>query len=438
MRLTAVLAILSGVAFSGARTPPRAPHYASIYALTPREGVFAYARISPDGKRLVYASRVNARDANGPPGYAESVVDLATKSVVFSESGIDAYWSPDGTRMIYSGNDGVTIRHSDTGALAGKVAPGGLGDYYSWAQRDGRDLILTIESHYYYLDGDKAVMPYGTVAACDGIGTGDRPLISKDGKRITTFVKGDVVVRGLDNCDNIFDTGIQGAKADFSWDGRYIAFHALKKDGTGYEIRIVDIDQRTVRTLPGLKGSALFPSWTQDGRLCFRYDGPDFRGFMMASGALDVPAAPLPTVPASLPATRTWHDIFPNVPAPGSGLHLVMIWAPWSAHSQMAFGDLERARTHFAVYAPDVSIAAAADPGAPESDITRQLAEFHVTLPRIPLSAAGLALTEARNQMPTTLLFRNNVLVDRRLGAQSFDQLRDWVETALDAGRKTP
>ena len=26
------------------------------------------------------------------------------------------------------------------------------------------------------------------------------------------------------------------------------------------------------------------PSWTRDGRLSFRYDSPDYRGFMMASG----------------------------------------------------------------------------------------------------------------------------------------------------------
>jgi hypothetical protein len=29
--------------------------------------------------------------------------------------------------------------------------------------------------------------------------------------------------------------------------------------------------------------------------------------------------------------------------------------------------------------------------------------------------------------MPTTLLFHGNQLVDRRLGAQTFDQLLDWV-----------
>ena len=83
-------------------------------------------------------------------------------------------------------------------------------------------------------------------------------------------------------------------------------------------------------------------------------------------------------------------------------------------------------------------MAAAADPGSPERDITGQLSEFHVTLPRIPLSPSGLALTEARNQMPTTLLFRDGVLVDRRLGAQSFDRLRDWVDGVLGDGRKTP
>ena len=167
-----------------------------------------------------------------------------------------------------------------TGALTRDVAPQGLGDYYSWASRDGKDLILTINSNYYYLNDGKAVLPISKVKACDKIGTGERPLISKDGKRITTFVDGNIVVRGLDNCDDIFDTGIKGAKADFSWDGRYIAFHSLKPQGSGYNIQIIDLQQHTLRTLPGLAGSALFPSWTKDGRLCFRYDGPDYRGFM--------------------------------------------------------------------------------------------------------------------------------------------------------------
>jgi hypothetical protein len=104
------------------------------------------------------------------------------------------------------------------------------------------------------------------VPPCDGSGTGQRPLLSKDGKRITTFVRGTVVVRNLDDCGDILDTGLPGAKADFSWDGRHIAFHAPKPEGGGYEILVVDWVERTVRTAVSLPGSSLSPSWTQDGR----------------------------------------------------------------------------------------------------------------------------------------------------------------------------
>jgi hypothetical protein len=108
-------------------------------------------------------------------------------------------------------------------------------------------------------------------------------------------------------------------------------------------------------------------------------------------------------------------------------MQMVMIWAPWSAHSEIAFGDLERARKYFAAVEPGLSVEAAADPSSKEADITRQLADFRTTVPRIPISPKGLALTEARNQMPTTLLFRDGVLIDRKLGAQSFEELREWV-----------
>ena len=324
----------------------------------------------------------------------------------------------------------MTVRNVDTAAKVISPGAAGLGDYYSWATRDGKDLILTIESNYYYLDHDKAVLPSTKVSSCPGIGTGERPLISKDGRRITTFVKGNVVVRGLDNCDNVFDTGIQGAKADFSWDGKYIAFHALKKTGDGYKIKIVDIEKRTVRTLPGLNGSALFPSWTQDGRLCFRYDGPDYRGFMMAKGVLDVAEEPLPAAPQPLPAERTWSEIFPETPAPQGQFAIVMIWAPWSAHSREAFGELEQARESTLRANSGARLDGGSRSRQPQADVARQLTDFHVTVPSITLSGHGLLLTEGRNQMPTTLLFKDGVLIDRRLGAQSFDRLRDWVGAA--------
>ncbi len=426
MRLALVLIPLTAITSIVPPAAAPAPEYTQLYALKPREGVFAYARISPDGTKLVYASQLPAHPGTSR-NWTETLVDLTTKNVLFTESGIDAYWSLDGTRIIYSGDGGVTVKDVATGAKTLSPGASGLGDYYSWAQRDGKDLVLTIESNYYYLDHDKAVLPSTKVSSCAPIGTGDRPLISKDGHRITTFVKGDVVVRGLDNCDDIFDTGIQGAKADFSWDGRYIAFHALKSSGDGYEIKIVDIEKRTIRTLPGLSGSALFPSWTKDGRLCFRYDGPDYRGFMMAKGVLDVAAEPLPAAPQTLPVERTWSEIFPDTAQPAGQFSVVLIWAPWSVHSRDAFGWLEQARDYLAPRVPGLTVMAAADPGSAEADIVPQLADFHVTVPRVPLSAAGLLLTEGRNQMPTTLLFKDGVLIDRRLGAQSYERLLDWI-----------
>src|SRR5690242_19508681 len=88
-------------------TPAPRPHvgpaYSRIYTLNPKEGVFAYARISPDGNTLVYASEMT--DARHPHGMAlqETVVDLRTKKILYTEPGLDAYWSLDGTRIIYSG-----------------------------------------------------------------------------------------------------------------------------------------------------------------------------------------------------------------------------------------------------------------------------------------------------------------------------------------------
>jgi hypothetical protein len=425
VRITRLLiVVLSFAALLRAQAQPT-PHYERVYTLKPREGVFAYARISPDGKRLAYASQVGARPAN-QRNWAVNVVDLPTQKILFSQPGIDAYWSNDGKRVIYSGEQGVTIQNVETGDATYTPEASPLGDYFSWSVRDGKDLILTIQSNYYYLIGNKPLLPSAKVPSCDKIGVGERPLISKDGKRITTFFKGNLVVRGLDNCDNIFDTGIQGSKADFSWDGRYIAFHAVKKEGTGYEIRIVDVQQRTVRTLPGLEGSALFPSWTADGRLCFRYDGPDYRGFMIASNVLDVPAASLSAASEALPERRAWNDIFPETQTT-SGMRLVMIWAPWSAHSFEAFANLQQAQDYFAKQGVKVDVMAAADPGSRETDIVQQLSDFQVTVPRIPLSQKGLAMTEARNQMPTILLFRDGILVGQRLGAQSSEALQNWV-----------
>jgi thioredoxin-like negative regulator of GroEL len=40
--------------------------------------------------------------------------------------------------------------------------------------------------------------------------------------------------------------------------------------------------------------------------------------------------------------------------------------------------------------------------------------------------------------MPTTLLFRDGLLADKKLGAQSFEQLRAWIESVDAASSDGP
>ena len=43
----------------------RGPRFDRVYPLKPAEGVFAYARVSPDGRTLAYASEMRAQGRSG-------------------------------------------------------------------------------------------------------------------------------------------------------------------------------------------------------------------------------------------------------------------------------------------------------------------------------------------------------------------------------------
>jgi hypothetical protein len=244
-------------------------------------------------------------------------------------------------------------------------------------------------------------------------------------------VRGTIVVRGLDNCDDIIHTGIEGAKSDFSFDGRYIAMHSPKATGGGYDLMVVDLVSRTVRNVTAsLTGSSFFPNWTEDGRLSFRYDGDDYRGFMFAVNVLSAPERPLTQQGRQLSdAGVEWSDVFPETKQPESKVSLVLVWGTWSAHAPDALADMQRTLEYFAENGSAVSVMMTTDPGSREHDVMRMVHDYAVTIPRIPLAADRLTLTHMHNQNPTTLLFIDGQLHSRRLGAQTHDQLRTWVES---------
>lgn len=79
----------------------------------------------------------------------------------------------------------------------------------------------------------------------------------------------------------------------------------------------------------------------------------------------------------------------------------------------------------------------AIDPGSTKVDADRIVSRYHVTIPQVRLAASGFVAAAAQNQNPTTLLFRNGQLVDRRLGAQTAPALRAWLVPS-GSGRPKP
>lgn len=442
------LLALGCVAFVGAALAPPAetardaaravaqPRIDRLYKIPAGEGAFAYGRISADGRYLAYtAQKYDA--ANARASRIQRVVDVQSGRVVFAEPGVDGYWSPDGSRLIYVSRrepvDSISILDRETGHVARNAAPVELGDYPSWAVRDGRDLIVTVLGNYYYLQDGRSVSPAHRIGACDAGGAGERPLVSRRGGRISVFAAGQVVVRNLTDCDYLLRTHAAGGKADFSYDERYLAFHAEKSRGVGYEIRIVDLIQKSVATVTQLPGSSLFPNWTRDGRLVFRYDSNEFRGFMVASDVLAVPFTPLPAddvVARGDGSAIRWQDTFVDpIPADGQ-FKVVLVWAPWNPHSAEAIESLRQASQAWRRNGDNVTALTAVEPSSMTADIARMRSTVKLDLPEVQTRLGHLARSGAANQIPAFLLFSSDTLIDTLLGTQKPEALADWVKRA--------
>src|SRR5262249_17355520 len=156
-------------------------------------------------------------------------------------------------------------------------------------------------------------------------------------------------------------------------------------DGTGYEIAVVDLQKRTIRTVTNLPGSSFFPSWTRDGRLSFRYDGSDYRGFLIADDVLAAPERPW-SAPITLPDPVGLGGVFPETPQPAHQLNVVTVWATWSAHSPDALLDLQRTEKTLQDGGLDVGAFTATDPGSRRVDIDRLVTRYRIGLPEIRLA----------------------------------------------------
>ncbi len=408
-----------------------------VHVLDDSEGIFAYSRISPDGRLLAYTSL--RAQANGTSMNVR-VVDLESGAVVFETKGLDAYWSPNGRELIFldqsTSADSVSTLEVDTRRVRRDVAPPDLGDYFSWGMDGGRSVIATNEHNYYYLEDGKAVLPANRIVPCGDAGARYGPFISKDGRRVAAFEGRTIVVRNLDDCRDMIRTGMEGGKADFSYDGRYIAFHALKPERMGYEVKVVDLVARTVRAAADLPGSGFYPSWTADGRLCFRYDAGDFRGFVVVSNFLTQPSEPLPAdvrVTASNASVR-WGDLFMNGDVQVEDWGLVLVWAPWCTHCGEAFRELREAVETWRAAGWSVSLFAAAEPNSRPEDVETMTRLDGIVAPALQMKHDGVYASGAANQLPTVLLFAGERLVGRKLGTQRRDEVIRWIRGAGGQG----
>ncbi|MDP2319792.1 MAG: hypothetical protein Q8O42_10695 [Acidobacteriota bacterium] len=360
------------------------------------------------------------------------VIELANKRTIFEAPGIDGYWSPDSRQVVYrsiaSEGDRVSVWNRETKEILRDVIPLKLGDYYSWGRSNDIDTLLTINGWFVSRHGLHEPSEPERIPECPDIGRGARPLLSRDGQRVSVFVSDEIVLRNLRDCSNVVRTGVVGAKADWSSDGRYLAFHTPKQSDPGYDLGVLDTHDSTFRRL-SLSGSSLFPSWTDDNALVFRYEGPDYKGFMRAD---DVLASPSSTAAAPTylgdhaEIRRQWRGLVPD-----SGRVVVLLWAAWSAHTAEALAGFDAANLDCQ---PGRCLRVIAHDPSSDRQSVAAISAVSRLFPSIEAPWAAVRAAGGLNQSPTYLLFADGCLVRRALGAMSAEELSRWVSSSEARG----
>jgi hypothetical protein len=140
----------------------------------------------------------------------------------------------------------------------------------------------------------------------------------------------------------------------------------------------------------------------------------------------------VPEIPRRSSRPVTWTALAPNV-ADRHKCVVLLVWAPWNSHSPQALVDMNRFRNYLIERKADAGVYASTEFSSRPEDRELILSTAPRALPEVDLAPAELARTGAMNQIPATLLFRDGVLIDTRLGAQTFESLREWFDRTATA-----
>jgi len=202
--------------------------------------------------------------------YGVNLLDLATKDRAFVDEGSWPVASPDGTRIIYTGSDGLVIYEISSGVK--QTLPGtDPSDYRMAWSPDGARIAFVRGST-------------GQVMVINADGSGQLPV--RDNSAIYHALAGwsenmhllitepgpqGVIIQSLDLADGLVRDlfTISSNKADIvaSPDGSWIAYSSSLGGNQGNGLSIARLDGSEKKLVAALNGRALyFPVWSPDGR----------------------------------------------------------------------------------------------------------------------------------------------------------------------------
>jgi len=194
-----------------------------------------------------------------------------------------------------------------------------------------------------------------------------------------------------------------------------VTFHSMV-DGS-YQIFVVDLKTREFIEVTDFPGSCYYPGWTRDGRLIFRYDSPEYRGFMMVSDFLSMPRTPLPTTyPNDTSHPGTLSDLVGRAPLPKQKVVMVNFWAGWCVHCRGELPVLNQIRKELKRDHLNAEILGACDPTSFRTDREFILKRSNLDLPQIDIGSAEVNAFGIQ-VYPTTLIFVDGKLVEKHNGA---------------------